>query len=185
MNNCLLSTSLDRSVSLKFIKSSDKLEGLERVFFEIDVDINQKSHRCGDISHLGYFPTKTEILFMIGSKTDVWRGQHTSALLQYEQTIKLWLNCINDDELNLLIDISKVDEKIGSIYDLNEEERIFTRDNMEGGMEIREDEQVWSILRDIKDADLAKMHNDLAISYLQSAFENTNGFSAEQEKYIY
>lgn len=75
--NCLLSTCLDRTVSMGFLKDSRKLDGLEKVFFEIDIDTNIKSSPYGDVAKLTAFPKEAEILFMIGAEFDMTKGDVT------------------------------------------------------------------------------------------------------------
>ncbi|CAF1206923.1 unnamed protein product [Didymodactylos carnosus] len=84
--NCLLSTSLNRSVLFKFLKESQKLEGLEHVFFEIDVDVRKQSCPFSDISRLSYFREEAEILFMIGVAFDMTRRD-----VRYDENDKVWI----------------------------------------------------------------------------------------------
>ncbi|CAF1164796.1 unnamed protein product [Didymodactylos carnosus] len=71
VNNCLLSTSLDRSVALDFLKYSIHSKGLELILFEIDVDVHLHSRPYGNVSHVSYFPNEAKILFMIGAQSDM------------------------------------------------------------------------------------------------------------------
>ncbi|CAF1488828.1 unnamed protein product, partial [Didymodactylos carnosus] len=86
VNSCLLSTSLNRSVSLEFLKSADKSEGLEHVFFEIDIDTRKLARPYGNISHLSYVTAEAEILFMIGVIFRITKGNVT-----YNNDDKVWI----------------------------------------------------------------------------------------------
>lgn len=67
VNSCLFSTSLDRDVSMFFLKNAPVSGGMQRVLLEIEIDVWTYSDQFADISHLSDMPNESEILFMIGT----------------------------------------------------------------------------------------------------------------------
>ncbi|CAF1377734.1 unnamed protein product [Didymodactylos carnosus] len=86
VNSSFFSTSLDRSVSLSFLQSSTTSKELERVLFEIVIDVCQRSRPFADISHLSYFGNKSEFLFMTGTQFMKERGD-----ISYDKNEKIWI----------------------------------------------------------------------------------------------
>jgi tetratricopeptide (TPR) repeat protein len=66
--NSFFSTSLNRKQAQIFHDSSDRTDGIEQVFFEINADPRlDKMKAFSKITSLSYFPGEEEVLFMIGS----------------------------------------------------------------------------------------------------------------------
>ncbi|CAF1346366.1 unnamed protein product, partial [Didymodactylos carnosus] len=85
--NTLLSTSIDRSVSLFFLPQPSELsEGYQRVLFEIEANVRQHTNPFADISHLSYIEDESEILFMIGTKLKIAGGD-----IYYDEYDKIWI----------------------------------------------------------------------------------------------
>ncbi|CAF4059940.1 unnamed protein product [Rotaria sordida] len=84
-NNCFFSTSLQRSLALSFLPQPSKIKGnLQRVLFEIQVDIRQPCRYFADITHVNYVPHESEILFTIGTE---FRKEE----VKYNQNEDLWI----------------------------------------------------------------------------------------------
>lgn len=86
--NSILSTSLDRSVSLLFLPEPRQLEEkYVRVLLEITSDIRQQdTHPFGDISRFSSINDEAEILFMAGANFDLKREQ-----LIYDESEELYV----------------------------------------------------------------------------------------------
>ena len=88
VNNSFLSTSIDRSISLSFLYSSEILDSLERVLFEIVVDRRCLAPLYAGISQVSYYPNELEILFMIGTlfklKKNGMKYDENEKILEYQ-----------------------------------------------------------------------------------------------------
>ena len=114
--NSLLSTSLDRLVSLFFLPEPEQVkEEYVRVLLEITSDIRQKdAHPFGDISHFSAINDEAEILFMAGANFDLKKGK-----LIYDESEKLYIM-----KLELMDKYFMIGENYFSSLDYNEKKKL-------------------------------------------------------------
>ncbi|CAF2513802.1 unnamed protein product [Rotaria sp. Silwood2] len=106
--NSFFSTSADRDVAVKFLRSTPISNDLHRVLFIIDADPRVvKSKPFADISSLSYFTHESEILFMVGCifrLTNIYRDENEKIW-----TIQMQLAEDNDNNLKKLFEQLKSD----------------------------------------------------------------------------
>ncbi len=87
VNNSMFSTSTNRSLASLFVNSSTQsIDELQNVLFEIEIDACKVSHPYANISHLSAIPDESEILFMIGT-----RFKKESNNIIYDENVKTWI----------------------------------------------------------------------------------------------
>lgn len=97
--NSFLSTSLDRKVTLSFLKP---VAGLERVLFEIEADPNLvRKKPFANIREFSYFKEEEEILFMPGS---IFRTKEVKCDNEGVWTIRVVMCSDDDHELKTLFE---------------------------------------------------------------------------------
>ena len=65
--NSFLSASHQRRTALSFLSSVESNAEIDRILFEIDIDLREETKSFSDIDHLSYFKNEDEVLIMLGA----------------------------------------------------------------------------------------------------------------------
>ena len=96
--NCFLSTSKDRSKSLKFAKNGATKSGMVGILFIITIDPNLTQTPFADISDISFYPNEAEILFAMHT---VFRIGQIQAVKGYNGFFEVHLSLTRDDDPQL------------------------------------------------------------------------------------
>ncbi|CAF1472007.1 unnamed protein product, partial [Didymodactylos carnosus] len=97
--NSLFSTSLNAETPRHFIRQSIVSEYLQKVVFQIDIDVRHQTRPFANVSSLSAFPKEDEILFMVGASFDMEKGD-----IWYDENEKFWISKLFLRRDNLLKD---------------------------------------------------------------------------------
>ena len=67
-SNALFSTSTDRSIAKAFLATSENLQDVNRILFEIEADYRDLTAVFADITQLSFYPDEDETLFMVNTR---------------------------------------------------------------------------------------------------------------------
>ncbi|CAF1568253.1 unnamed protein product [Didymodactylos carnosus] len=95
----LFSTSLNAETPRHFIRQSIVSEYLQKVVFQIDIDVRHQTRPFANVSSLSAFPKEDEILFMVGASFDMEKGD-----IWYDENEKFWISKLFLRRDNLLKD---------------------------------------------------------------------------------
>ncbi len=65
--NSFLSTSLQHQIALHFLDTIEFSNEIDRILFEIDIDLRQKTITFSNIDHLSYFKNENQVLIIHGA----------------------------------------------------------------------------------------------------------------------
>ena len=113
--NSFLSTSYQRSTALYFAQLIPLAGNINRIIFEIDIDLQLQTKAFCDVTQLGYYENEDEVLIMLG------------ALFRIEKLIEdkkdqVWvasLSLASGDDYHLKETFSYMKKTIGDDFDLN------------------------------------------------------------------